>query len=62
MNRSRAVSILLTLGLATTTVARGQAITGYTTLDIDPSSGIVTATCDTYMDADTDSFYEASVR
>lgn len=44
------------------TAARAQSISGYTTLDIDPASGIVTATCETDLDPYTDGYYEASTR
>ncbi len=38
-----------------------QSVIGSTTLDLDQSSGMVTATCETDIDADVQAFYEAEV-
>jgi len=38
-----------------------QNITGSTTIDIDPNSGVVTATCETDLDTDSEGFYNAGV-
>lgn len=46
----------------TASSAYGQAITGYTTMDVDATSNVVTATCETDLDAYTEGDYEAIVR
>jgi hypothetical protein len=42
-------------------VGAAQSFVGSTTLDIDPASGVVVATCETDLDADTQAFYRAGV-
>lgn len=42
-------------------VAEAQSITGFTTVDVDPATGYVTATCQTDVDPDAELYYNASV-